>query len=135
MVSGRYGQLLIDLCRIRALPGNDQLFGHGGVDHITGGGNDDIIYGGQDDDILSGDSGEPGRDTIYGEAGNDIIGGGGNADVVFGGTGNDKIWGDSSYDVIDVRTDAPAGTASKDQLYGEDGDDSGGWASSCRTRC
>ncbi|MEB3339666.1 hypothetical protein [Okeania sp.] len=103
--------------------GSDSLLGGKGTDHITGGGGEDFVDGGEGADILSGDSGNPGQDTIYGGAGDDTIGGGGNIDYIDGGEGNDIIWGDSSYDEIDTRTNAPAGTEAADTIVGGEGKD------------
>ncbi|NEQ36297.1 MAG: hypothetical protein F6K40_08385 [Okeania sp. SIO3I5] len=103
--------------------GSDSLLGGKGTDHITGGGGEDFVDGGEGADILSGDSGNPGQDTIYGGDGDDTIGGGGNTDYIDAGAGNDIIWGDSSYDEIDTRTNAPAGTEAADTIVGGEGKD------------
>jgi Ca2+-binding RTX toxin-like protein len=106
---------------IRALGGNDtvfgnvwndKLFGDAGNDSLYGVRGNDTLDGGAGNDLLSGDQirfnydklGFPaGRDVLRGGAGNDRLAGGPGADSYFGGAGSDQIVDvtDNVRDIVD----------------------------------
>lgn len=109
-------------------PGNDIIYGYGGMDIIIGdticgnGYGDDFIDGGDGDDMIIGDTfcGDGyGNDTIYGGAGTDVIIG----DTLLGnGYGDDTIYGGDDDDMITGDTVCGDGYGN-DTIYGEGGDD------------
>ena len=109
---------------LRDSPGNDHLFGYGGVDLLQAvrGGND-TLEGGSGDDWIKDDSG---ADTLIG---------GLDSDALFGGADNDTLYADVKLDVADIRAlgetnigtgargDLLSGLGGNDNLYGWDGND------------
>ncbi len=89
----------------------DHLYGEDGCDSIVGQADGDKIYGGA------------GQDTIDGGPGNDRIDGGDEWDVMIGGDGHDTI--------CDTTCGVTANVAERDQLSGDDGDDSLWYADTC----
>ncbi|WP_413159940.1 calcium-binding protein [Capilliphycus salinus ALCB114379] len=89
---------------IKALAGNDTVFGGDG---------DDTLGGGEGDDILNGDGG---NDFLTGWTGNDVVNGGSGDDILQGGDGNDLLNGGDDADTLRGGNDA-------DTLNGDGGDD------------
>ena len=83
---------------IKALAGNDTLFGLDGNDQLYGGDGNDSLAGDDGNDRLEG-----GRDidNLQGADGNDRLDGGSGADIMAGGIGNDRYFVDSAGDVVD----------------------------------
>ena len=89
---------------IRALGGDDSIYGDVGFDWIDAGAGNDYVEGGKGNDSILG---RAGNDTIYGGSGADNIAAHEGDDTVYGGSGNDSLGGSYGNDV----------------MYGEDGDD------------
>ncbi|HIK13105.1 MAG TPA: calcium-binding protein [Oscillatoriaceae cyanobacterium M33_DOE_052] len=98
---------------VRALEGDDNIFGSTAADNINGnqGGDslygafgDDYLRGGRDSDLVNGEdgsdilNGNKGEDFVIGGAGNDTVRGGQDADLLLGGEGNDLLIGDLGFD-------------------------------------
>lgn len=82
---------------IRALGGDDVVYGGGGNDKLFGGAGNDELYGGSGNDKLRGDAGVDvliggaGKDKLIGGAGDDTLIGNGGRDVLKGGDGADEF--------------------------------------------
>ena len=100
--------------------GNDSLYGDAGQDSLFGQDGNDKLYGGDDDDYLSGDEG---KDRLDGGKGDDDLYGGSGNDYLSGGAGDDYINGS---DPIPSADPANPVAASRDRLFGGDGNDLGG---------
>lgn len=98
---------------VRALEGDDSIFGSTAADNINGNQGSDSLYGalgddylrgGRDNDYLDGEdgndivNGNKGEDFVIGGAGNDTVRGGQDADLLVGGEGNDLLIGDLGFD-------------------------------------
>ncbi len=116
---------------IRALDGNDTVFGWEGDDIIRAGADNDTVDGGTGSDDARGGSGidtldgGDGDDEVRGGSGDDVIGGGTGDDVVRGEDGNDSITGGADND--DLRggsgNDTLTGDGGADDLRGGSGND------------
>jgi Ca2+-binding RTX toxin-like protein len=95
--------------RLQAGRGADLLRGDAGDDTMKAGEGSDEVYGGSDDDSMPAGTG---GDRIYGGAGNDRLLGKEGADRAFGGPGDDYL-----------RDDRAGEGSFRDELFGEDGDD------------
>ncbi|AFY70204.1 peptidyl-prolyl cis-trans isomerase, cyclophilin type [Thalassoporum mexicanum PCC 7367] len=107
---------------IRALNGNDVVFGsidndvvngNRGSDQLTGSNGYDYLRGGRDNDFVFGDSG---NDIVNGNRDNDQVSGGSGNDFVRGGQGNDLLFGNNGSDVL-------VGDFGSDSLQGGGGAD------------
>jgi len=96
---------------IKALAGNDGVFGGTGDDVLLGGAGDDFLLGGGGSDILVGGSGSDGlaSDWNFADTSNDLLSGGAGDDYIYasiandlliGGAGDDEIVGDDGNDVL-----------------------------------
>ncbi len=96
---------------VKALAGNDGVYGGPENDVLLGGAGDDYLVGGGGSDILAGGSGADGLDAdwSYEDTGNDLLSGGEGDDCLYssiandlliGGAGDDEIYGDDGNDVL-----------------------------------
>jgi len=103
-------------------PGNDVIFGTGGVDVIVAGAGNDRIYGFGGNDIICAGNGADyveagfGNDRVFGGNGNDSLRGGYGFDRILGGNGSDWLVGDPGRDYI-------AGGNGNDDIFGGDDND------------
>lgn len=88
-----FGSTAVD--NINGNQGNDSLYGALGDDYLRGGRDADLVQGEDGNDILNGNKGE---DLVLGGAGNDTVRGGQDADLLVGGEGNDLLIGDLGFD-------------------------------------
>ena len=115
-----YGSNINDL--VYAGNGNDRVFGSHGDDAIYGESGNDQLYGGHGDDYLVGGHGNDylvggdGHDTLRGTWGNDLIYGDYGNDKLTGGHGNDQLYGGAGRDLL-------YGLDGNDILNGEQGND------------
>ena len=124
--------------------GDDALFGEAGNDTVSGDSGDDTIAGGEGDDNLAGGTGNDlidggagidnivggeGKDIILAAAGDDTAAGGSDDDlfIAVAGDGNDAYDGGEGTDTYDISAtsadatiDLSAGTASSDEIGGDD---------------
>ena len=89
---------------VRALGGDDEVYGSNVNDLVYAGNGNDRVYG------------KYGDDTIYGETGNDQLYGGHGDDYLVGGHGNDYLVGGDGHDTL-------RGTWGNDLMFGENGND------------
>ena len=105
--------------------GNDAMVGGQGADTFLGAAGKDELYGGFGNDRLNGAGGndkvigEFGADRCYGGDGNDYIDGGSSSDRIYLGAGLDTAFGASGDDIF------YAIDATKDEIYGASGQDTG----------
>lgn len=115
----------VDLDRgsfVKALGGDDVIYGGQWSDRIFGGDGDDHLYGLAGEDRIDGGRG---ADYICGGGDNDRIDGGRGADVLGGGSGDDRLYGAIGDDAISGGSgnDTLAGGRGDDLLRGGDGND------------
>ena len=98
----------INSSAIKALAGNDGVFGGAENDVLLGGAGDDYLVGGGGSDILVGGSGSDGLDADwdYADTSNDLLS---------GGEGNDCLYSSIANDLL---MEGPG-----DEIYGDDGND------------
>lgn len=82
---------------LKALGGNDIIYGGAGEDTISGGAGLDNLFGGNGNDFI--DAGTK-NDRLYGENGHDTLIGGWGADTLVGGTGGDVMTGGLDADIF-----------------------------------
>ena len=107
---------------VRALDGNDTIFGAKETDVINGNRDNDILHGSDGEDYLRGGRnedwllGDRGNDLVNGNHGNDIVDGGPDDDIVRGGRGDDLLIGGDGNDILvgDFGTDTLLGGAGAD---------------------
>ncbi|MCC1491866.1 calcium-binding protein [Cognatishimia sp. F0-27] len=107
---------------IRALAGNDTVFGSDGADSLYGNFGNDVLDGGANSDRLEGGVG---FDTLYGQDGNDVLYGSRGFDSLLGGAGDDLLYGNAGNDTLegDVGEDTLDGGLGRDSLSGGEGND------------
>ncbi|MDO6729999.1 calcium-binding protein [Marinovum sp. 2_MG-2023] len=123
---------------IRALDGDDVVFGGPGSDSIYGGPGHDLLGGDLGDDLVVGGLGEDtvegwtgddtvlggyGNDLVYGDDGDDIVDGGAGNDYVGGGEGLDTLLGGSGNDTLDDHDHFLDPGPATSVMDGGDGDD------------
>jgi len=106
-----YGSNIND--RVFAGNGNDRVFGNYGHDNIDGESGNDQLYGGHGNDRLNGGQGD---DYLVGGDGNDDLDGAWGNDLIYGDNGNDQLTGGHGNDQL-------YGGGGRDFLYGQDGND------------
>ncbi len=86
--------------RVYGTSGTDVIYGDAGADFLKGNAGNDYLYGGTENDTLVGWSG---NDVLRGDSGNDYLHGNSGTDYLYGGTGSDQFYFYNTSDRDNIR--------------------------------